>query len=107
MTIGAPRLDGPQFQIKGVFVTITYELLLRKELEHKGITVETVGYIFLTLFVPPPPPPPLAEGPPSPSPSLPLTLGSPQPHNYPSSSRYGDGVPLFDVYADSTKMFIW
>ena len=65
---GNPGLNGPRFQAQGAWMALTTELLLRKEFELKGITMETLQHVFpLHQIHPPPvaPTPAPAQGPPS------------------------------------------
>jgi len=79
MIIGNPGLDEPKFQAQGAWTTITTELLLREEFELRGITMETVQYVFPLHQLPSPPTAPApAQGPPSPPvPGIPMIPDSP------------------------------
>jgi len=74
MMTGNPGWDGPRFQVQGAWATITSELLLREEFEHRGITVETLQHVFpLHQAHPPAALAAAAQGPPlSPAPGTPL-----------------------------------
>jgi len=78
----ASRWDGPKFQAHNSWTTITTELMRGEEFEQRGVTTQTVHYIFPLLHAPLSPPlPALAQAPPPPlaapdTPQPPVSLRS-------------------------------
>jgi len=66
MMTGNSGLDRPRFQAQGAWTTLTIKLLLREEFELRGITMETLQFVFpLHQVYPPLVSPAPAQGPPS------------------------------------------
>jgi len=70
----------------------------------EGIIIDTVRYIYPLLYVHPPPTAPIStQGPPPPA-STPLALCALMLPSSTESSRYRDGIPLFDISSNSGEV---
>jgi len=76
--------------------TITTELIHREKFEQRGLTTQTMCYMFRLLYAPPIPT--QAQPPP--------TLGAAQLPTKSVSSRSSDGIPLSDVSRDSGQVYM-
>jgi len=104
MVTGDLGPDGERFQMLGVWVVIIKELLLREELELRGISYYLLPCIFPALDMHPPivpPPPLLAHGPQPPQPPVQLPPASPQAG---SGDEASNEVPMVEEESSSPEL---
>jgi len=99
-----PGVDGERFHVLGVWNVVTQELMVREDLELRGISYDALPQIFPTLDVPPygplgPPSSPQGPPPsPPPSPALPPQAYSESEAHAPTESEaYGEICIAVDI----------